>query len=165
MRVFVRSLLRLDVGSAAAAMGTAVRLAFVPSAGASGALRARSIALVLTFVFIVGLAGPLAGTGLLGMLGQDGQSTQPVVGAPTELPAFASPSPTPSPSPALKSVEKPTPKPTPKRTPRPTATKKAGTDKAVQTTKRTAKPRSERDETDERDEKDEKDEKDERDDD
>lgn len=101
-RVFVRSLRRLALRDALAALAAAWRLATEPAAPVTASARASAAAFFLSVVVLVGVGGAFATSGVLGVLGPDDPA--PIV-APAASPAISAeptpppPSPTPSPTP------------------------------------------------------------------
>ena len=137
VRVFGRSLRRLAMRDALAALVTAWRLAFEPTSPVAASTRASAAALFLSVVVIVGVGGAFVTTGALAYLGSDGPAPQEraPAAAPTETPAVAT-EPTPSPLPTP--VATPSPLPTPVVTP--SIPEREESDRAVRTTRETPEP-------------------------
>jgi hypothetical protein len=168
-RVFARSLRRLAIRDALAAVASAWRLAFEPATPVATSARASAAALFLGVIVVLGVGGAFLAGGASSLLAPDGTTPQQLApaAAPTESPAVT-PEPTPSPTPTP--VATPSPSPTPAATP--TAAEPLQNDREDRATVKTPEPeertqekkeRKERKETPEpkereRDERDEKDE-------
>ena len=174
-RVFVRSLRRLAIRDALAAVAAAWRLAFEPASPVATSARASAAALFLSVILVFGVGGAFATGAALSLLGSNGAAPQPLApgAAPTESPA-TSVEPTPSPDPTLIPVATPLPTPTPTATPSVTEQAPGGREEGTEretpepeerqqekAEKRETPEPKERDEKDERDERDEKDEREE----
>ena len=107
-RVFARSLRRLAVRDAFAALVTAWRLAFEPASPVATSARASAAALFLSVVILFGLGGAFITGGALALMGPDGP-------APRELGPAAAP--TASPAPAIEPTPSTPPTPSPVATP------------------------------------------------
>jgi hypothetical protein len=127
VRVFGRSLRRLAMRDAVAALVTAWRLAFEPTSPVGASARASAAALFLSVVFIVGIGGAFVTTGALAYLGSDGPAPQEraPAAAPTETPAV---------------VIVPTPSPLPTPVATPSIPEREESDRAVRTTRETPEP-------------------------
>jgi hypothetical protein len=111
-RVFLRSLRHLALRDALASLHTAWRLALGPGQSMPRAARARSAALLLAVVLVVGVATPAAFTSMRALIGPDGPAAVELdAGAPASVPPTTPPTPTPSPT------LRPTPTPTDFATP------------------------------------------------
>ena len=103
-RVFARSLRRLAMRDALAALTTAWRLAFEPTSSVGTSARASAAALFLGVVLVVGLGGAFAAGGALAFLGSDEPAAQQLApgASPAETPApTVEPTPAPTPTPTL----------------------------------------------------------------
>ena len=169
-RVFMRSLGRLAIRDAFAALAAAWRLAFEPASPVATSARAAAAALFLSVIILVGVGGAFVTGGALSLLGPDGAPPEQVApaAAPTESPAATiAPTPSPSPTPvATPSVTERAPtdleKTTERETPEPDEPRQEKQE-LRETPEPTEREREERDEKDGRDERDEKDERDEED--
>jgi hypothetical protein len=113
-RVFARSLRRLALRDALAALASAWRLAFEPTSAVATSARASAAAFFLGVVLVVGLGSAFAAGGALAFLGSDDPATQHLApgASPVETPAAViEPSLTPQPS--LTPAPSLTPEPTP----------------------------------------------------
>jgi hypothetical protein len=110
----VRSLRRLAIRDAFAALAAAWRLAFEPASPVATSARASAAALFLSVVILVGVGGAVFTSGALTLLGPDGAAPQQLApaAAPTESSVVAIES-TPSPEPTPTAEPTPTPVPTP----------------------------------------------------
>jgi len=84
-RAFVRSLRRLAIRDAMAALAMAWRLAFEPISPVATSARASAAALLLSVVVVIGVSGAFAASGALAFLGPD--ATGPSLPAPAASPA------------------------------------------------------------------------------
>lgn len=175
-RVFVRSLRRLALRDALAALASAWRLAFEPASPVATSARASAAALFLSVVIVIGVGGAFVTSGALAVLGPDGPVPQGLgpAAAPTASPTVAV-EPTPSPTPTMSPTPTPSPVPTPVAVaPVVEPDESAGDERAKRETlepretpepKERAGDKKEKRETPEPKERDERDEEDERDDD
>ena len=172
-RVFVRSLRRLAIRDALAALVAAWRLAFEPASPVTTSARASAAALFLSVIIVVGVGGAFVAGGALSLLGPDGAAPQELApaAAPVESPAATiGPTPSPSPTPivtrsATERVRTESEDRAQRETPKPQERKQEKREKreTPEPKERKKVERDERDEKDERDEQDERDEKDEKD--
>jgi len=148
-RVFARSLRRLAVRDAVAALVTAWRLAFEPASPVATSARASAAALFLSVVIVVGIGGAFITGGALALLGPDGPAPREPApaAAPTASPAVAI-EPTPSTPPT------PSPIATPPVTEQEPEERPAGKREKRETPEPKERERDERDEEDEREEDD-----------
>jgi outer membrane biosynthesis protein TonB len=152
-RVFARSLRRLALRDALAALASAWRLAFEPASPVTASARASAAALFLSVVIVVGVGGAFVTSGALAMLGPDVTAPQELgpAAAPTESPvAVIEPTPMPSLAPTPSPTPTATPTPTPRATPRATEPDERAGEKREKRETPEPKERDERDD-DERD--------------
>ena len=157
-RVFMRSVRRLAIRDALAALAAAWRLAFEPASPVAATARASAAALFLSVIIVVGVGGAFVAGGALSLLGPDGAAPQELApaAAPTASPAVTiepTPSPSPTPSATPSAAQRPRTEPeerTERETPEPEERKQEQNEK-----RETPEPK-ERDERDEKDERDER---------